>query len=328
MIIDFQHHYTPPELLGHPKISGMAINKAGKFPKYYMPAALTDLDEQVRAMDYAGIDIAVLTCGLGMDGADLEICRMVNDGLAAAIQRYPDRFRMLAHAPALGGPEAIAELERCVREYGVHGSVTLSEVEGRTLDDHALDPYWEACEQLGLYVFVHPALRPNVGPLLDEYDLVRSVGREYSLATALLRLMIGGTFDRFPELKVQFGHLAGNAAVHFGRVRGFMKRENWGTVGDPVHGVVPNKPLEHYLANNLWFDTAGIFGSLNAVRATLGEISAERVVFGTDYPLEIRSDEDLKAFVDGLKGLGNDGDAILSRSATALLPVTQPAAAA
>lgn len=320
MIIDFQHHYTPPELLSHPKVAGMAINKAGKVPKYYMPTALTDLDEQIRAMDYAGIDMAVLTCGLGMDGADLEICRMVNDAMAKAVQRHPDRFLMLAHAPALGGPDALAELERCRNAYGVAGAVTMSEIEGRTLDDSALDPYWETCERLGLYVFVHPALRPNVGPLLDAFDLVRSIGREYSLATAMLRLVIGGAFDRYPRLKVQFGHLAGNVAVHFERIRGFLARENWGTTDDPVHGVLPAKPLEHYVANNLWFDTAGIFGSLNAVNATLGEIDASRVVFGTDYPLEIRTDDGLKAFVEGLRAMGDAGDAVLSSSARALLP--------
>ena len=328
MIIDFQHHYTPPELLDHPKITGMAINKAGKVPPYFMPAALTDLDEQVRAMDAAGIDMAVLTCGLGMDGADIEICRMVNDALAAAIRRYPARFTMLAHAPALGGNEAADELARCVREYGVPGAVTTSELDGHMLDHAALDPYWAACERLGLYVFVHPALRPNVGPQLDAYDLVRSVGREYSLSTALLRLVIGGAFDRFPDLKVQFGHLAGNVAVHLQRVRGFLLRENWGTVDDPVHGTLPGKPIEHYFRHNLWFDTAGVFGSLNAVRATLGEVEADRVVFGTDYPLEIRIDADLKRFVDGLRGMGAEGEAILSGSACALIPPLRQAQAA
>lgn len=328
MIIDFQHHYTPPELLNHPKITGMAINKAGKVPPYFMPAALTDLDEQVRAMDAAGIDMAVLTCGLGMDGADLEICRMVNDAVAKGIRRYPARFTMLAHAPALGGEAAIGELERCVSEYAVPGAVTTSEIDGHSLDDRALDPYWAACERLRLYVFVHPALRPEVGNQLNAYDLVRSVGREYSLSTALLRLVIGGTFDRFPGLKVQFGHLAGNVAVHMQRVRGFLRRENWGTVGDPVHGVLPAKPLEHYFQQNLWFDTAGVFGSLNAVRASLGEVSAQRLVFGTDYPLEIRTDADLTEFVQGLRGMGADGADILSGSATALIPQLQHAVAA
>ena len=58
MIIDFQHHYTPPALLRHPKVAGMAINKAGKVPPYYMPPALTDISEQLRAMD-AGASICV-----------------------------------------------------------------------------------------------------------------------------------------------------------------------------------------------------------------------------------------------------------------------------
>ena len=327
MIIDFQHHYTPPHLLKSAKVQAMPINRAGKVPKYYVPPALLDLDEQIRAMDYAGIDMAVLTCGLGMDGSDLEICRLVNDAMQEAVRRHPARFLTLAHAPALGGAKAMEELERCAGEYGVPGVVTTSEIDGRPLDSPELDPFWKTCERLGLYVFVHPALRPNVGEHLDAHDLVRAVGREFSLTTAMLRLVIGGVLDRYPGLKVQFGHLAGNAAVHFGRLRGFLQRENWGTAGDPVHGRVPEGPLEYYLHNNLWFDTAGIFGSVNAVRATLSEIEATRVVFGTDYPLEIRTDEDLKNFVNGLRALGPDGNAILSSSAEALLRPARSVAA-
>lgn len=320
MIIDFQHHFTPPSLLASPKVQGMAINKSGaSVPKYYVPPALTNLPEQVRAMDYAGIDAAVLTCGLGMDGTDVEICRMVNAELAEAIVTHARRFHMLAHAPALGGDAAFAEIERCVRDYGTPGIVTTSEIDGKPLDSPELDPYWALCEGLGLYVFVHPALRPEVGPQLSRYDLVRSVGREFSLTTAMLRMIIGGVFDRFPRLKVQFGHLAGNAAVHFGRVRGFLRREDWGMQGDPIHGAVPQKPLEHYVRQNLWFDTAGIFGSIPAVRATLGEVPADRIVFGTDYPLEIRSDEALRTFVDGLKAMGGAGQSILAKSAEALI---------
>ena len=54
MIVDFQHHFTPPELVRMPAVQSMSINKAGSTPPYRMPAELTDITAHVRDMDAAG----------------------------------------------------------------------------------------------------------------------------------------------------------------------------------------------------------------------------------------------------------------------------------
>ena len=49
------------------------------------------------------------------------------------------------------------------------------------------------------------------------------------------------------------------------------------------------------------------------------EFPATRLVFGTDYPQEIRQSGIVKTFVDGIKAIGADGDQILSGNASMLL---------
>lgn len=321
MIIDFQHHFTPPELTSLPAVRNLSINKGGVTPPYRMPAELTDITAHVRDMAAAGIDHAVLSCGLGMDGTTLEICCAVNDAMARLCAQSPGQFSTFAHTDPLGGPAALRELARCRHELGMQGAVIVSEPGGTTLDDPRLDAYWEECERLGMFVFVHPSLRPDVGATMNRYDLIRSLGREFSLAMSTVRLINGGVLDRFEGLRVQMGHLSGGLAVSMERVRAMQDKARMGTVGHPEHGILPKHEFDHYLRERLWFDTAGIFGSMTAVRAAVEEFTPARIVFGTDYPLEILSVEDLSRFVSEIRALGATGSAILSGNAKSLLQV-------
>ena len=319
MVVDFQHHYTPPELVGLDVVKAMSINTRGATPPYRMPPALTDLETHLRDMDASGIDHAVLSCGLGMDGTTVEICRLVNAAMAKAVAQAPRRISSLAHTVPLGGKDALAELARCKDEYGFPGVVIVSEPDGLPLDAPRLDPFWRECERLDLYVFVHPALRPDVGRMMDKYDLVRSLGREYSMSTATVRLINGGVLDRYPALRIQMAHLAGGLAMAMDRVRALQDKERLGTSGDPLHGILPEREFDYYLRERIVFDTAGIFGSIPAVQAAIREFSAERLVLGTDYPLEIRDAEEMAVFTTRLRTMGEDGRKVLEGNVGKLL---------
>ena len=65
MVVDFQHHYTPPELMETGKGDGsLRLDENGN-PNYRFNPLLADLSAHVRMMDKAGIDVAVLSCGSG-----------------------------------------------------------------------------------------------------------------------------------------------------------------------------------------------------------------------------------------------------------------------
>src|SRR5678815_2667757 len=84
MIIDFQQHYTPAEMLkGDPRSLTAQVDERGN-PNYLLNPQLGDLNNHVRMMDHAGIDAGVLSCGVGFDQPDLKVCRAINDRMAQA----------------------------------------------------------------------------------------------------------------------------------------------------------------------------------------------------------------------------------------------------
>src|SRR5215471_15635495 len=98
MIIDFQHHYTPPELIEDKGVTTTRLNE-NKDPIYRLSPLLADLPAHVRMMDQAGIDAAVLSCGQGCDQQNVATCRLINDRMQQAERDHPGRFIGLAHVP-------------------------------------------------------------------------------------------------------------------------------------------------------------------------------------------------------------------------------------
>ena len=250
MIVDFQQHYTPPELLkGNRDAVSVQLDEHGN-PNYLLNPLLADLAAHVRMMDRAGIDAGVLTCGAGFDQPDLKICRLINDRMKQAADDFPGRFIGLAHVPALKPAEAAAEMKRCAVELKLPGVVIGSELQGQALDAEALRPFWRAAADLGLYVFIHPL--PNVIRWEHMYadDLGRMLGWQFSLMVATVRMINSGLLDELPTLNVQFSHFAGGIGRYLGRIRGFQQRDKWGTAAVPGHGRRPKLPFDHYLENS------------------------------------------------------------------------------
>jgi len=328
MIVDFQHHFTPRELfkedLGDKLI--IAFDETGA-PSYTSHRLLYDLDEHIRMMDVAGIDAAFVTSAAAMC-ADLERSKLVNDKAKQAERDYPGRFIGAAHTHPLGGPQAFKELARCAHELGFPGVVITSEADGLFLDASEFEPFWTEVEKLGLFVFVHPALKLNFPQQFDSYDTARSVGREFSLIMATIRLINGGVFDRHPSLIVHMAHLGGGIASMLGRIRSYQDKDFWGLRGNAKHGRTCKKNFDHYLRNNFMFDTAGFCGAIGSIKTALVEIPTERLVFATDYPQEIRGREAVRDFVSDIRKLGPIGDKILSGNIDVLLKERYPRGAA
>ena len=318
MIVDFQHHFVPHELGPGPDAEAKTVYDAHGVPSYSFHNLLYDLDEHVAMMDEAGIDAATLSCAEGMCGP-LDKSKIINDAAKKAADDYPGSFIGTAHAHPLGGADAFAELARCQEELGFPGVVICSEFNMK-LDDPALNPFWEECQRRGMYVFVHPALKLDHPEPYDAYDMGRSIGREFSMALSVIRLINGGVLDRFPELTVQIAHLGGGIGSVLGRLRSYQDKDFWGTKGNERHGCLPEHDLDYYLRERLVFDTAGFCGAISSVKSSLVELPASRIVYATDYPQEIRERSAVKTFVDEVRDLGADGAAILDGNAGLLIP--------
>lgn len=319
MIVDFHHHFTPRELVrddpGDQLVLAYDENNA---PSYTTHKLLFDMEAHVKMMDEAGIDLAVLSCAAGMS-APTDRSKLINDKAKHFEKLFPKRFLGYAHANPLGGPEAFREIARCADELGFPGVTITSEQDGLYLDAPQFEPFWAECVKRGLFVFVHPALKLNESKQFNAFDLARSVGREFSLIMATIRLINSGVFDRHPSLIVQMSHLAGGISSMISRIRSYQDKVFWGTKGNSVHGALPQKSFDHYIANNLVFDSGGFCGAVEVVKMALLELPAARLVFGTDYPQEIRTAEVNANFIREIRKLGKDGDALLEGNAKLLL---------
>jgi aminocarboxymuconate-semialdehyde decarboxylase len=329
MIIDFQHHYTPIELAegaGESEMLGAHLDENGN-PAYLMNPLLSDLDAHITMMDKAGIDAAVLSCPKGYDNPDRAACAFINDRMKAAEEDYPGRFIGLAHLPVFNEADLAGEIARCADELNFPGIVIGSELQDRPLDDPALDPLWRAASERGMYVFVHPLAGVINWNRMDADDLGRTLGWEFSLVVAALRMINGGVLDRFPDLKVQFAHFAGGIGRYMSRIRGFSTRVQWGTAGNPRHGRQPVTDIDYYINHRLFYDNAGWVSPIDTVRQGvewtefgLKEVSISQIVFATDYPMAIRTDEECTGYVEAIRYMGAIGERILSGNAEKLIP--------
>jgi predicted TIM-barrel fold metal-dependent hydrolase len=223
----------------------------------------------------------------------------------------------LAHVPVLNPKEAAAELKRCAVELGFPGAVIASEMQDLPLDAEELRPFWKACADLNLYVFIHPLPRVIRWARMDADDLGRMLGWEFSLMTAAVRLINSGLLDELPSLKIQFSHFAGGIGRYRGRIRGFQSREKWGTAQLPRHGRRPKQSFDHYLDQRLFYDIAGWAGPDRAaelgehwVRFGLQELPLSQLVFASDYPQAVREPGEVAAYVAAMRELGESGRAI------------------
>lgn len=301
MIADFHIHYSPEELVreklgpgGTPRT--IFVNGV---PTQMPQRQFFALEDHIAAMDHAGVDAAILSSPSGLVN-DLNQCRMVNDKLKWVEERFSGRLQGMAHVPPLGGEASLRELERTVCELGYKG-VAMPSLMGQTeLDAPELKPFYRKAEELGLFVFVHPSLS-SPGNYMD-YDLGRSVGREFQLVLAVIRLINGGVLDEFPGLDFIISHLGGGISALMGRIEPYQDKVFWMTADHDRHGKLPREPFRNYL-NRLYFDLGGCFGNINPVKCALVEIKPENLLLGTDYPQEMRGGQPIREFVEEIKKL-------------------------
>lgn len=323
MIVDFQHHYIPVELAKKRGVysENDTVLRQDGLPATTMHRRLYDLDLQLSDMDEAGILVSVLSCLFGWS-ASLADCRYINEDLAAIQKKYPGRFVGLAQAPVLEGQVAYDELRRAIRDLGLHGVTITSQVDGLSLDSPKLYGFYERVCELDVPIFVHPALVPTGYEHLKDYDLPRVLGREVDLTVATTRLIAGGIFDRFPNLKIVMGHFGGGIAAVKDRL--VAKGYRFGTL---------KRPFAEYF-DKLYFDMAGFEGGLTALSCGLLGIRPDRLVFASDYPQDFtgvntdtgRGMKELRDYVQAVRNLPLEDatkEAILGDTAARLLKLSE-----
>lgn len=297
MIYDVHAHCVPAELFELLRAEGERYDVevvvddqgrdclvlAGRVNVGALPDVLWDVEARLAAMDGAGVDTQLLSHRTDLSAYALRgdagprYARAFNDIMAAEVSRHPDRFLALGTVP-LQAPEAAAEeLRRAVEELGMVGVEIASTVDGVSLDQAGLEPFWEAAAALRCVVLLHP-FQPLPGVDLGRYFLDNMVGRPAESTVAIGQLLFSGVLERHPDLVICLVHGGGFLPYQLGRwQKGF--------------DVVPHLTRQHIqtpprdLARRLYYDS--LLHIPEALDYLVGVVGADRVVTGSDYPYEM-----------------------------------------
>jgi len=218
------------------------------------------------------------------------LARETNDQLSEAVRRHPDRFAGLASIAPHDPASAVKELERGVRKLGLKGAVVNSHTQGRYLDEPEFWPIFEAAQALDVPIYIHPNTPPAsmIEPFLPRGLDGAIYGFAVETGLHLLRIVVGGIFDRFPKLKIAVGHLGEGLPFWLFRLD-FMHRSMVVSKRYPGAQPLAKKPSD-YLKENVWVTTSGMQWA-PAIQFSQQVLGFDRVLYAMDYPYQFVPEE-------------------------------------
>jgi aminocarboxymuconate-semialdehyde decarboxylase len=280
--VDVHCHVSVPEateLLKGTKIErrlGAGIALGG-----YDDAGLTPA--RIQIMDEMGIDVQAVSINAFWYSADQDLASKLidlqNQKLAEMCGAHPDRFVAFASV-ALQFPELAAQqLEVGMKKYGLRGVAIGGSCEGKELSSPEFDPFWAKAEELQALIFIHPQDSPNATGIKNRVQgngvLTNVIGNPLETTICLSHLIMEGTLDKFPNLKICAAHGGGFLPSYDGRI-------------DQACRVFPQqctkkilKPPSEYL-KQIYVDT--IVFNPEALRHLVAVVGAGQIGLGTDYP--------------------------------------------
>lgn len=287
-IVGLEEHLVTPQIL-----DAWAVgpgSREGSDGAFAAPPALreqlTDLgSRRLNDMDEQGIDVQVLSVtSPGVQNLDpataVALARHANDHIAAAVRATPERFQGFATLPTSDPPSAGEELRRAVTELGLRGAMIHGRTGAINLDHADFAPIWAAASDLRCPL--HP--QHPVAPVRDAYytgfdpfaDAILAgpmIGWHYETGVQLLRLVLAGTFDRFPDLQVIAGHWGEVVLFYLDRIAEMQD----------VGKFKLARPSADYFRRNISYTGSGQLSD-RYLRWTIEMVGIDRILYATDYP--------------------------------------------
>jgi uncharacterized protein len=285
--ITLEEHFASPGFLDGP---GRGLKeRAANFGERaaYLFEQLSDLGaKRIAEMDKAGIDVQVLSLTAPgveqLDPADaIVLARESNDFLAEAIAKNPTRFGGFAALPTSSPDRAAEELQRRTTNHAFQGAVINGHTRGRYLDDKFFWPILEGAESLGAPIYLHPTPPPQqvidtwfsgFAPVVTEMLAGPGWGWHVETALHVIRMILGGVFDKFPKLQIIIGHMGETLPFMIQRLDVM-----------PATMTKLERPISAYLRENVRYTFSG-FNFTPTFFDLFLQVGVERIMFSADHP--------------------------------------------
>lgn len=265
-IIDTHSHYMPPDVAQ--KTAFFKVN-------------WSDMDRQLGLMDQCGIERSLLLyptsdAHINMGGWS-NLCKVYNEELGKVVKRFPDRLIGAGILPVDKPADFQKELSR-IQGLGLKALSLASSYEAKYLDDPLFEPVFEFAQKNHMPIHVHPQIMNPIGEERLKDPLLSPV-LEYvfDVSVCIGRMMMSGTFLKFPEVKFIFAHYGGVLPFvkeRFDNTYQMLRKRNF------VKDLTKN-PGEYF--KNLYFDTSGSKSPASLLCA-LEVTDASHILFGSDFP--------------------------------------------
>jgi aminocarboxymuconate-semialdehyde decarboxylase len=213
-----------------------------------------------------------------------EICKILNDGNAALVASFPERFTALGALPTMFADMAVRELQR-IHGLGMRGIEINSNINGLDLDDPRFYPIFEAAAELDMAIFIHPwagFMTPAEDRLKQRMHHERNwrpwlLGMGLETALAFDAMRCGGVHQRLPRLRVMYAHGGGAFPAMLGRLE---------------HGAYCRPDLFRNASELSPYDTvqsAGVYVDALThdpwvLEMLIQMLGTRRIAMGSDYP--------------------------------------------
>ena len=310
MIIDCHGHYTtaPKALQDYRDAQTAALKDPTQRP---FDGEISITDDQIReSLEGAqlklqrerGTDVTIfsprasaMAHHIGTATTSADWSRHCNDLIHRVCTLYPSNFVgvcQLPQSPGVPPQNVIAELERCVNEFGFIGcNLNPDPSGGHWTAPPLIDKYWypvyEKLVELDVPAMVHVSSSCN--------PVFHATGAHYINAdtTAFMQFIQGDLFKDFPTLRFIIPHGGGAVPFHWGRYRGLaqdMKRPT----------------LEEHVLKNVYFDTCVYH--LPGIELLLKVVPVDNILFGSEMVGAVRGIDprtgqyydDTKKYLDAL----------------------------
>jgi predicted TIM-barrel fold metal-dependent hydrolase len=323
-IVDVHHHYMPVPLFDRLAAQAGGRRIVTNEISLTLNPSRKDLETHLKVMDEAGVAVSVLTDQVQVMGA--EVARMLNNGIAEVERAHPKRFVGAIHLPIHEPKEAERELGRGIDELGLRAVALLACHLDVQLDNPIMIPLYERIQRHNLPIIIHPQSKPTGSE--TTYNLDRCVFRPLETTQAIVRV-ICSVLPRFPGLRFVMPHLGGAVSSLKGRMMSFFEPQD-AEVPPELKGYLKTQSelkrfglVERFekLFQSLYFDTAGTGAWHPAMAAAFNVTTADRIMFGSDYPLECKTAANVVESLDLIRQAPCSADektAMLGRTAGAL----------